>query len=216
MGGRLKMALPRIGGAAGDRVVVQQLRAAVWVPSKYALVETPEGFRAETQTVQSADNMGAGVAGPAPSELENWIGGSRDALFEFPLEGNGYVYSRLGPADSITVAWVNMPVYTLVMSLAITIIAWLLRRSRWETVATLLLTVALIAVLMALIDSELIWHILLAARYGLVALVAIWLIEAFRRTLQSPKPIHSPTAPTPAAAETVIPGNPDAPSRKEG
>jgi hypothetical protein len=201
-GGFLMLALPRIGGAGSNRVVVQQLRTAIWVPEKYALVQTPEGFVPESRTRQSVTGLTITAAGPGPGELENWIGDSRAGLFEFPHEGNGYLYSRLGPAESIRVTWWNMPLYSLVISLAIAIIVWLFRRSRWETAATFILTVALIGTLAALIDRELVWHILLAARYGLLALVVMWLIEAFRRrSAQTPESTQ-----TSSSASTIPPG----------
>jgi hypothetical protein len=141
--------------------------------------------------------------GPAPAELDNWIGGSRGALFEFPLEGEAHVYQRVGPADSILLTWARMPVSTIALSLAIAIAAWLLRRSRWETLATLVLIVVLAAALGALVDRELVWHALLAARFGLMAVAAIWIIEAFRRlSARLPSSGSSPPPPssTPAAA----------------
>jgi len=214
LGGGLQLEFPRIGGASGEGVVVQQLRAAVWVPSKYVLVRTPEGFVPESGTNQPTGRLAVAAVGPSAAELDGWIGGNRDSLIEFPVEGNGYVYSRLGPAEKIAVTWVNMMTYTVVISLAIAIVAFLLRRSRWETLATLVLTVALAATLLALLDGELVWHALLAARYGLVALVALWLIEGFRRTTQRPSTARpSPSAPPPAAASVAGPA--DGPAGKE-
>jgi hypothetical protein len=205
-GGFLLLALPRLGGAGSERVVVQQLRTAIWVPEKYALVQTPEGFVPESRTRQSVAALTVNAAGPGPGELENWIGDSRAGLFEFPHEGNGYVYRRLGPADSIRVTWWNMPLYTLVISLAIAIIVWLLRRSRWETAATFILTAALVGTLAALIDRELVWHVLLAARYGLLALVILWLIEGFRRrSAQTPRGTQSSSSASTFPPGVVIP-----------
>jgi hypothetical protein len=56
-GGFLMLAFPRIGGAVSDRVVVQQLRTAIWVPEKYALVQTPDGFVPESRTRQSVTGL---------------------------------------------------------------------------------------------------------------------------------------------------------------
>ena len=95
-----------------------------------------------------------------------------------------------------------MPVSTIAVSLALAIAAWLLRKSRWETLATLVLIVILAAALGALVDRELVWHALLAARFGLMAVAAIWIIEAFRR-LSARLPFSGSSPPpssTPATA----------------
>ena len=136
-----------------------------------------------------------------------WIGGSPGALFEFPLEGESHVYSRVGPADSILLTWARMPTSTIVVSLAIAIVAWLLRKRRWETLATLLLIVVLAAVLGALVDRELVWHAILSARFGLMALAAIWIVEAFRRvTSLRPTSAAATSPPTPTAATPAAGG----------
>jgi uncharacterized membrane protein YfcA len=103
-----------------------------------------------------------------------------------------------------------MPLVTVIVSLAIAVVAWLLRKSRWETLASLTLAVVLVAVLGSLIDREVVWHALLAARFGLAALAAIWIIEAFRRlTSRKPDPAlpGSPPGTSPAVATAPGAGN---------
>jgi hypothetical protein len=75
--------------------------------------------------------------------------------------------------------------------------------------ATLVLIVVLAAALGALVDRELVWHAILAARFGLMALAAIWIIEAFRRaSIRRPvTPTSTPTSTPPAAAPAVGGGN---------
>jgi hypothetical protein len=207
-GGTLLLYFPRVGGSASDHVAVQQTRTAVWIPKDFSIVQTPAGFLPESHTRQLFGRLELTSVGPTPVQLEQWIGGSPGALFEFPLEGESHVYSRVGPADSILLTWARMPTSTIVVSLAIAIVAWLLRKSRWETLATLLLIAVLAAALGALVDRELVWHAILAARFGLMALAAIWIIEAFRRvtslrpvagTAASPRPGPPPAAAAPAA-----------------
>jgi hypothetical protein len=184
-GGYLKLLFPRIGGTADNRVVVQQLRTAIWVPPKYVLVQTHEGFVPDFSRWETAGPLSVAERGPKPAELDDWIGGPRGATLEFPLEGNSFVYNRLGTADSILVTWWDMPIFTLAISLAIAIAAWFLRRGRWEFLATIILVALLAAALGALLDREMVRHILIAGRYGLFALVAIWLIEALHRSFRS-------------------------------
>jgi hypothetical protein len=202
-GGKLALFFPRLGGSANDHVAVQQMRAAVWIPKDFSIVQTPTGFLPESQTQQLLGRLDLASVAPNPAELDSWIGGSRGALFEFPLEGEAHVYRRVGPADSVLLTWVRMPVATIALSLAIAIAAWLLRRSRWETLATLVLIVILAAALGALVDREVVWHALLAARFGLIAVAAIWIIEAFRRLSvlrPASPPAASPPSGTPSAA----------------
>jgi len=171
------------------------------VPNKYALVQTPTDFVAESTTRQPVGGLSVGAVGPTSTELEGWIGANPVGLLDFPAEGNAFVYSRLGPADSITVTCANMSVYTVVISLAVAIAAWFLRRNRWETLATLVIAVGLLVALGALLDAELVWNLLLAARYGFVAVVAIWLIQAFHRYSA-----RRPTAAPPLSSTQNPPG----------
>jgi hypothetical protein len=206
-GGTLLLYFPRVGGSAGDHVAVQQMRTAVWIPKDFSIVQTPVGFLPESATRQLFGRLELTSVGPTPAQLEQWIGGSPGALFEFPLEGESHVYSRVGPADSILLTWARMPTSTIVVSLAIAIVAWLLRKRRWETLATLLLIVVLAAALGALVDRELVWHAILAARFGLMALAAIWIIEAFRRvTSLRPTSAAATSPPTPTAATPAAGG----------
>jgi hypothetical protein len=211
-GGHLTLYFPRLGGSAGDHVAVQQMRTAVWIPKDLSVVQTPVGFLPESQTRQLLGRLDLKSVGPSPGELDSWIGGSRGALFEFPLEGEGHVYSRVGSAESISLTWARMPLSTIVVSLAIAIAAWLVRKSRWETLATLVLITILAAALGGLVDRELVRHALLAARFGLMALAAIWIIEAFRRA-SAGRPVPaaaSPSAGTSAPTAAPTPGGSDA------
>jgi hypothetical protein len=205
-GGTLLLYFPRVGGSASDHIAVQQTRTAVWIPKDFSIVQTPVGFLPESHTRQLFGRLELTSVGPTPAQLEQWIGGSSGALFEFPLEGESHVYSRVGPADSILLTWARMPTSTIVVSLAIAIVAWLLRRSRWETLATLLLIAVLAAALGALADRELVWHAILAARFGLMALAAIWIIEAFRRVTSLRPAASPPPGPSPAAAAPAAGG----------
>jgi hypothetical protein len=203
-GGTLVLFFPRLGGAKSEHVAVQQTRTAVWIPKDFSILQTPTGFLPESHTSQRLGRLDLTAIGPTPAELDQWVGGSRGSLFEFPLEGESHVFSRVGPADSILLTWAQMPLSTVVVSLAIAIMAWLLRKSRWETLATIVLIAALAAALGALVDRELVWHAILAARFGLMALVAIWIIEAFRRVSARP-PAASPPGLPPSGAAAAAP-----------
>jgi hypothetical protein len=203
-GGTLLLYFPRLGGSASDHVAVQQIRTAVWIPKDFSIVQTPTGFLPESQTRQLFGRLDLTSVGPPPEAIEQWIGGSSGALFEFPLEGESHVYNRVGPADLILLTWARMPLSTIVVSLTIAVLAWLLRKSRWETLATLVLIMVLAAALGALVDRELVWHAILAARFGLMALAAIWIIEAFRR-LSTLRPATKTAAPTAAPPTATAP-----------
>ncbi len=169
-GGKLQLKMPRIE-SGNDDAVVQQLKTVVWVPDKVALVNTPKDFLAErdgdTRLLDSANS----------GQLQKWIGGENIEMLDFPRQGHAYSYKNFGGADQITVTWWKMSFYTAWISGALVVLAFLLRGITWENKISLLLVVCLAAVLFALFDYEAVFHVVMAARYGIVALLAVWLIH---------------------------------------
>jgi hypothetical protein len=180
-GGQLSLQLPQIGDAAQRTVVVQQLRTAVWVPDEFALVGTPDRFDRELPTRM------AGLIGPGmvqflqTGEMESWIGVPVTGMFEFPTEGHVYQYSSLGGAESLGVVWWRTDFLAWVLSGTVLAIGLVLLKTTWQNRLTVLLVVGLLAVLFAVKDEDWVLHLLAAARPGLIAVLAIWLIHALTR-----------------------------------
>ena len=180
--GSMELPLPILGGidAAGPdgktNVAVQEQRVAVWVPQEFALVGEPSNFVIERQprVFSALTNVSSPLS---ESDLNNWIGADDASL---PLEKKGlvgYVYSNLGGDRRILVTWWNRWKMTLIVSIALAVIAVILRRTTWENKLGVLLFVGLVAAFVALNDADRAAHYASAARFGLAFLVGLWLVS---------------------------------------
>ena len=180
--GALELPLPLLGGIETVRdggaatVAVQELRVAVWVPQKFALVGEPTSFVVERQPrlFSSLTNVSSSVD---DGELNAWIGGGGSSLRIDKQGLVGYVYSKLGSDRRINVVWWNRVWMTLIISGAIAVVAWILARTTWENKLGVLLIVGLITAVTALNDVDAAAHAVSAARFGLAFLVGWWLVS---------------------------------------
>ncbi len=177
-GGALQLGLPRIGGADSSNVAVQQTRVVTWIPDKYSLVGTPKDFQRESRSYLGGMGLGLLKTNVDTQEVERWIGSGTSGLIDFPTEGHAYQYTRLGPSEKIEVKWWDMPFYATVLSIAVLLVAIALVKTTWEHRLGLVLIAGLLVALYALSDRDAAMHLLVAARYGLVAMFAFWLIHA--------------------------------------
>lgn len=176
--GEMSFPLPVIGEAAES--VVQELKVVVWVPEKYALVGDPDRFELRKSRRPAAILLGK-LASRAVEQLDGWVsGGVRPpaSISQLPTEGRvPYTYTNLGGARQIEVHWWNMLTMTIIVSVALAIIGWLLMRTSWENKLGMLLMAAFVAALFGLSDSHALSQGLYAARIGLCLLVGLWLIQ---------------------------------------
>ena len=205
--GKLQLRLPQIGGRKANGVAVQQLRAVVWIPSKYSLVGTPENFIRESVIRWAGVLSGASGGTTQTGDLESWIGGETSGLFEFPSQGHAFRYRNLGGTDSLTVIWWRMALPMWVFGGALFLIALVLRNGSWENKLFILLLAGFLAALFAQQDSDSVYHGLIAARFGFASMLAVWLIHALFGRRRAPLPTAGsssagPSGPTIAA---VIP-----------
>ncbi|MEX0725869.1 MAG: hypothetical protein WD065_06345, partial [Planctomycetaceae bacterium] len=177
-GGKLTVPLPRIGGADASGVAVQQLKTVIWVPEEFAIVSTPDNFTRDEGTHVRIPWFGKMTSQSSTDGLANWIGEENGSLFDFPTAGHAYRYGNLGGTDAITLTWWNMSTYSWIISGAVVLIGWILRKTTWETKLGVLLLVALVALLLALRDLHLVLHVYAAMRYGLFAVIALWIIHS--------------------------------------
>jgi hypothetical protein len=172
--GEIALPLPLLGGHGENAAPVQELRVVVWVPHEYALVGDPDKFVLDRKPRLLSSLFGT----PAQTDLGNldgWIGGG--GATSFPTEGRvGYGYSNLGGARRLKVVWWNKLSMTLILSITVAVIAWILGRTSWENKLWVLLVAAFAAALVGLYDSHLLAHALSAAKYGLAFLVGWWLV----------------------------------------
>jgi hypothetical protein len=114
-------------------------------------------------------------------ELDEWMGDQAAGTLDFPTQGHAYRYQSLGGADELTVMWWKMSFFTWIISGALVVAAVLLTRLSWERRLGILLLAAVVVAFYALEYPDQALHILVAARYGIVALAAFWLIHALFR-----------------------------------
>lgn len=208
-GGQLELKLPRFGdGEMGTAtaVAVQQLRAAVWVPKEVSLIGEPKHFTLD-QTTRLHLVSGADASVPNTQQLTSWFGSEPGGLFAFTPAGHAYQYSNLGGADAIGIAYWRPNFQAWIISGLLVVLAFVLRNTSWENRLALLLITAFAATLYALTAPDLVLHVIAAARYGLIVMLAYWFIHALGRTrpaMPAP-PAASATAVSVAPLAPVIP-----------
>jgi len=181
MGGNLQLHIPRLGrSGTGEGVVIQQLRAAIWVPQEFGLVGAPEGFTAVHPA--SLDWLeGARGFTTDTSSLDQWFGNGGAGLYSFQTAGRAYEYSRLGETASLTVPYWKTNFFTWWISGAIFAAGVVLTATSWTNRVSILLLGALLLSLLALSSRELVIHLLGAARFGLIAALAWWCVQGLRK-----------------------------------
>src|SRR5690606_21984066 len=151
MRGRIDVPLPVIGAADGS-AATQELRMIVWVPEEFALIGDPSGFELEGRTLLVSALLGGAKQSFPSRNDESWIGRSSSSL-DFPTAGRvAYRYSNLGGQDRIKLLWWDTVRVTIVVSIALAVIALLLLRTDWENKLGILLVLLLAAVLLGLKD----------------------------------------------------------------
>jgi hypothetical protein len=212
-GGRLLLRLPQIGGYDNTAVALQQLNTVIWVPDEFRLVGDADGFTNETEMrLDRALNPDQGRwMGFDPLDAESWINVPRAGFIDFPTEGNRYRFSSLGGSPSITVSFVNHHNYTWLCSGALVVIAVLLRGLSWDTKLLLGLVAAFAVALCGLTAPGWTAEIVSTARFGVFALVGIWVLHLLFNWREHAEQAAPPPPPAPTtqsfqpAVAAVIP-----------
>lgn len=198
--GRMSLPLPVIGD--GENSVAQELKVVVWVPEKYSLVGDPNDFQLQTVSRPEAYLIGE-KANRTTNHLDGWVASgltSPTGNAQFPTEGRvPYVYSNLGGANLIKVKWWNHVMISIIMGIAIGLIAWVLLRTSWENKLGMLLIGAFAATLFGLSDSHTLSQGLYAARFGLILLVGLWTLHGIFSLFRAAKSTLSMGAATSAS-----------------
>ena len=176
--GKLRVSLPRIGGPKGSAVAVQQLRTVVWVPEKFSLVGTPDSFiREQHLTLERAlDGHVTSVVNQA--ELEQWIGTSSVGVADFATQGQAYSFHNLGGAEHLEVTWWKVSFASIVATIALSFLGVVLIPTTWRNRLGWVLLGVLIAVCYGLNDADTVLHGVAAARWGLVLMFALWIVQS--------------------------------------
>ncbi|MFK7778820.1 MAG: hypothetical protein QM501_12000, partial [Gimesia sp.] len=182
--GKLKLPLPRFGGTTGENVVVQQLKTAIWVPDQYALVGVADDFEPVDPPFLAGIIPKRGGKNISGNAFDSWIGASAGSLIDFPTEGRAFTFTRLGGSNEISVSWWKLSIFSLVLGIALVVIAFVMRKKSCVSKVGLLIFVVFILALVSLNNADIILHGVYAARFGIYTLLALWILYAFtgRRT----------------------------------
>ncbi len=176
-GGKLLLRLPQVGGVENSGVVVQQLQTVVWTPEDFNLLGDTDGFTHETK-LKVVDALAIRRRDCIDSfDADEWVGVPVAGFIDFPTEGGRFRYSSLGSRHSILLTWASQPNYTWLASGALILIAILLRGLSWDTKLLLILLAAFAAILFGLSSPGWSAEVISAARFGIYALVGIWLLH---------------------------------------
>ncbi len=192
-GGPLEVHIPQLGATTNQQAVaVQQLRVAVWVPEKLTLVGVPQHFTPEKRLSFIEALGGRTTAERSTGELESWIGDTSSGLFEFPTAGHAFMYSNLGGATALKIQWWRTSWITWIWSLAFLLAAFLLRNTSWENKLGMLLIGGFAAALYALNDADMAMFIVSCSRFGVLTLLAVWILHALLHQQKVPpaEPVH--------------------------
>lgn len=166
----LKLRLPQFDAG----VKFQQLYVRLWVPERYRAVGEPTGFVSETRHMLSLWGLRPQTRyGEEPAQ---WFT-DEAGTFDFRTAGHDYVYSSLtGPAELAVRYW-HLPAMTVAASVVALAIGGLLLVFRVET-RVFCVFVAVLGVLFAsLFWPESVTSWLDAARLGITAAMALWLVR---------------------------------------
>tara|TARA_R110002095_G_scaffold81637_1_gene70948 strand:- start:120838 stop:124296 length:3459 start_codon:yes stop_codon:yes gene_type:complete len=178
-GGNLTLPLPRFGGTQAENVVVQQLRTAIWVPEKYTLVSVSDEFEPEHQPYLAGIIPKRGGRRASGNDFDSWIGKSGGSLVDFPTEGRAFLYTRLGDSNEISVSWWKLSFYSWILSGALVLIAWVMRKRCWQNKLTLLIFLVFILAMFSLTNANIVLNGIYTARFGILTMLGLWLIYAF-------------------------------------
>ncbi len=176
--GKLHVSHPRIGGPKGSAVAVQQLRTVVWVPEKFSLVGTPDQFvREQHLTLERAIN-GHVTSTVHQAELDQWIGTSSVGVADFATQGQAYSFHNLGGAEQLVVTWWKVSFAAIVATVSLFVLGVVLIPTTWRNRLGWVLAGVLIAVCAGLNDADTVLHGVSAARWGIVLMFALWIVQS--------------------------------------
>ncbi|MCH7987541.1 MAG: hypothetical protein IID46_00160 [Planctomycetes bacterium] len=207
--GKLHLALPKIQFDEEERSIEQQLHVAVWVPPRFALIGQPESYLQETTYGLSDVWKPRGRSDLQSENLADWIGDRSLISAEFSPQGYVYLFRRQGETDSLEVTWCDMPFAGWTLSLSLFLIAWVLGRTSWKNKLSVLLVAGFATAMIALEKPDWVYHGWSAARYGVIAMLGLWLIQSLpgvnsKRSRKTSHPSSS-TPPPQTSAPVVVP-----------
>ena len=163
----LSVPLPRFD----EGVKFQKVFVRPWVPKDYRLVGDPDGF---------TSHIGVGLwdsraISNAPDNPDSWFPKDTSS-FDFQVGGTTYLFSSLTDPRELKIGYWHIPTMTTIASLAALAIGLVLLWFSLETKVFTILALAFVVLFIGLFSPSFINSWLLAARLGIAAVVALWLV----------------------------------------
>lgn len=163
----LSVPLPRFD----EGVKFQKVYVRVWVPKDYRLVGDPDGF---------TSHIGVGLWDSrkitnASDNPDSWFPKDTSS-FDFQVGGTTYLFSSLTDPRELKIGYWHIPTMTTIASLLALAIGVVLLRFSLETKVFTILALAFVVLFVGLFSPSFINSWLLAARLGIAAVVALWLV----------------------------------------
>lgn len=172
--------LPLPVAAVGPSAGVQELKVVIWVPEETALAGDPSPFLLQKERRRAAFICGL-PADHDVSSLDQWItaGQTSTASFaELPTQRRTpFQYTTIGSESSITARMWNRMWMTILISVTVGVIGWILSGTSWENKLGVLLLMGFAATLYGLYDSHGLALGIHAARFGLIFLLGLWIVR---------------------------------------
>ncbi|MCA8986270.1 MAG: hypothetical protein KDA78_01425 [Planctomycetaceae bacterium] len=176
MRGGLLLPVPRLLNAPGSQAVVQETRCIVWIPKGYVPVSARSPY----------ERWGVGPSGTPFDRLtpdthrvgdqQQWLTSSAPVT-TFPTEGDAYVFTAIGAAEDLQLTYWNRKGVTVLMTLLLVGIAFVLMKTTWSNRILVGIVTATVLAVVLQYSPEIVGQSLVCARYGLLALAGIWIVQ---------------------------------------
>lgn len=174
-GGKQIFRIPSLT-STDEAVVVQETRLAVYHPDKIALVGDAESWKYSGAVDWNMTNpLMSSTAEKEANDLKSWVSNAPQAS-DFARQGHVSVYRTLGHQPSIETTWWNRPFLVGIISLAVLLIGFILRRTSWENRISVVVLTALAVGIWSLQDRSETMQFVTAAVPGLAAVALLWLV----------------------------------------
>ncbi|MCH2212381.1 MAG: hypothetical protein MK110_13840 [Fuerstiella sp.] len=175
-GGIQLLRTPRIGHDSKS-TVVQETRIGIWTPNDVVVSGEPEHWTAiHTPSWSILHPPKSSQALNVANSLGDWIG-DESTSSEFAHQGNAAVFRTQGSKTILQTTWWNRPFVTTIVSGALILMGFVLRRTSWENRITLVLVSLVIVTFCGLFDNYAVRQAVDAGAIGLMAVAAIWTIN---------------------------------------
>ena len=216
-GGKQILRIPNLT-SADEAVVVQETRLAVYHPKKIALVGDANQWKYSGKVDWNLTSpLMSSTAEEEASDFKNWVSNAAQAS-DFARQGHVSVYRTLGHQPSIETTWWNRPFLVGIISAAILLIGFILRRTSWENRLAIVVISTLAVGIWSLQDRSETMQFVTAAVPGLAAVAVLWLIGCVTdfgasQTPQSPPTQSPPTQSPPSSPAAPTNNQPDPPGQ---